>query len=85
MENGGGPACLRIKVVLTEEEAAAIHQGFVLNEIRLCLLEDWIKTYYRDELRVEDLKDYQFYQNNQKALEELTQIFNLGSIYSFQK
>ncbi len=85
MENGGGPGCLRIRVILTEEEAAIIHQGFVLNEIRLCLLEDWIKNCYRDELRMEDLKDYQFYLSNQKALDELTQILNLGSIYSFQK
>ena len=31
MRNGGGPACLRLRVVLTEEELAAANQGVILD------------------------------------------------------
>ncbi len=32
MKNGGGPACLRLRVVLTDEECAATHQGVFLTQ-----------------------------------------------------
>jgi succinylarginine dihydrolase len=32
MRNGGGPACLRLRVALTEAEAAAMHQGVMMTE-----------------------------------------------------
>jgi succinylarginine dihydrolase len=31
MQNGGGPACLRLRVVLTEEEWARVHPGVVIS------------------------------------------------------
>ena len=35
MRNGGGPACLRLRVVMTEDEIAAAHQGLFLNEKKI--------------------------------------------------
>ena len=40
MRNGGGPACLRLRVVLTEEEIAAAHQGVFLDEAKIDALQD---------------------------------------------
>ena len=31
MRNGGGPACLRLRVVLSEEEASAANENFILD------------------------------------------------------
>ncbi|MCA9407648.1 MAG: N-succinylarginine dihydrolase [Candidatus Omnitrophica bacterium] len=84
MANGGGPACLRLRVVLTEEEYYQIHHSFILEKLHFGLLEEWIKKYFRDEIHVEDLKSYEFLCESRQALDKLTQILNLGSIYSFQ-
>ena len=32
MRNGGGPACLRLRVVMTRDELASCHQGVILDE-----------------------------------------------------
>ena len=32
MKNGGGPACLRLRVVLTDEELSLTHQGIFLSK-----------------------------------------------------
>jgi hypothetical protein len=32
MRNGGGPACLRLRVALTDDEAQAMHQGVIMTE-----------------------------------------------------
>ena len=85
MKNGGGPACLRLRVVLTEEESSSLHPGFLLNEKRLDAIEKWIKKHYRDRLSIDDLRDYQLLRESREALDELTQILSLGDIYSFQK
>ncbi len=85
MQNGGGPACLRLRVVLTEEELAAIYQPILLTDQKHEQLINWVTRNYREELTVEDLADPELYQENCTALDELTQILELGSIYPFQK
>ncbi len=57
MRNGGGPACLRLRVVLSEEEAAAMHQGIILTDAKYEALKAWITTHYRDRLHPDDLRD----------------------------
>ncbi len=85
MLNGGGPACLRWRVVLNEREEKGIHPGCVLDQEKFSKLEDWIHRHYRDQLRIEELRDYRLLQESYQALDELTQILGLGSIYDFQK
>jgi succinylarginine dihydrolase len=85
MENGGGPACLRLRVVLTEEELAEIHPGVMLTEELQKKLNTWIFRFYRDRLVPGDLQDSELLQESYAALDELSQIMNLGSIYDFQK
>jgi succinylarginine dihydrolase len=48
MRNGGGPACLRLRVALTDAEAAAMHQGVVMTETLYHTLVAWVEKHYRD-------------------------------------
>lgn len=84
MRNGGGPACLRLRVVLTEDELTAVHQGCLLTDSLYERLRDWIVRRYREELKPEDLRAPQLIEESRAALDELTQILGLGSIYPFQ-
>ena len=85
MRNGGGPACLRLRVVLTPEERAATHQSFILTPERLDQLEAWADRTYSDELRMEDLRDPELMTQSFRALDELTGLLGIGAFYSFQK
>lgn len=84
MQNGGGPACLRLRVVLNEKELNAAHKGVFLTEDLYHKLTHWVERHYRDELSPSELRDPQLYYDSQKALDELTQLLGLGSLYSFQ-
>lgn len=85
MKNGGGPACLRLRVVLTEDELAAVHQPVLLTDGLYHQLRAWIEKHHRDELRPDDLADPKLLDESRAALDELTQILQLGSIYPFQR
>ncbi len=85
MLNGGGPACLRLRVVLTDKERNAIHPQVFLNEALYHRLVKWVERHYRDELAEKDLLDPHFLQECHTALDELTRILKLGSFYNFQK
>lgn len=85
MRNGGGPACLRLRVVLSEAELAAIDANVILNERLLGELKSWVGRRYRDHLSAKDLQDPLFATETMEALDELTQILNLGSVYDFQQ
>ncbi|MCM2679760.1 N-succinylarginine dihydrolase [Echinimonas agarilytica] len=85
MANGGGPACLRLRVVLNDVEAAAVNQACLMSETKIAALEQCIKRYYRDRVEVADLADMTFIQECHEALDQLTQLLDLGSIYPFQQ
>ena len=85
MRNGGGPACLRLRVVLNEAEHAAVNSGSLMNDARYQQLTRWVEKHYRDRLHSSDLADPQLLREVRQALDELTQILSLGSIYDFQR
>jgi succinylarginine dihydrolase len=85
MQNGGGPACLRTRVVLNEEERSAIPPRLIFSEHLFDELTAWVRCYYRESLALSDFLDPLLLTDIQAALDELTQILELGSIYSFQK
>ena len=85
MANGGGPACLRLRVVLTEDEAAAINPAVLMSKKLFERLDQWVDKHYRDRLDSHSLADPQLLVESRTALDELTVILNLGSIYPFQR
>ncbi|MCB0422323.1 MAG: N-succinylarginine dihydrolase [Bdellovibrionales bacterium] len=84
MRNGGGPACLRLRVVLSEEEVRQVAPQCLMGEEIYSVLVGWANKHYRDRLSFDDLRDPQLVQESFTALDELTQILKLGSIYDFQ-
>ncbi|WP_341019333.1 N-succinylarginine dihydrolase [Brevundimonas diminuta] len=86
MRNGGGPACLRLRVVLTEAELAATNPAMRLTDALHARLSDWGRRWYRDSLTARDLADPALLDEARGALDELTQILNLGGgFYPFQR
>jgi len=84
MQNGGGPACLRLRVALTERELALAHQGVFLTDSLYEALRAWAFRHYRDRLHGDDLSDPALIMETRTALDELSGLLGLGSIYSFQ-
>ncbi|MEP4052570.1 MAG: N-succinylarginine dihydrolase [Litorimonas sp.] len=85
MANGGGPACLRLRVVLDAAQRAAVHAGVVISHAKIDALENWVKTHYRDRLTIDDLGDAVFLTETRTALDALTQLLDLPALYDFQR
>ena len=86
MRNGGGPACLRLRVVLTEDELAATNPEMRLTDGLHGALSIWAMRWYRDRLAPADLADPALLDETRGALDELTGFLGLGSdFYPFQR
>ena len=85
MQNGGGPACLRLRVVLNEMQQRAVNPNAVMNDVLYTKLTTWVNKHYRDQLSATDLADPQLLIESRATLDELTQIMDLGSVYPFQQ
>ena len=84
MRNGGGPACLRLRVVLSEKERENLSANVMMSGTLFDELSAWVNKHYRDELATEDLADPTLMEESFTALDELTGILKLGSVYEFQ-
>ncbi|WP_369602192.1 N-succinylarginine dihydrolase [Hahella sp. SMD15-11] len=84
MRNGGGPACLRLRVVLTDAQLAAVTPGVMMSEALYEQLVAWVERHYRDQILPRDLADPSLLNECRTALDELTQITGVGSVYPFQ-
>jgi len=84
MRNGGGPACLRFRVVLSEAELAATNPHVFMDDVLYEKLTRWVEKHYRYKLAPKDLADPQLLLETRAALDELTRILHLGNVYSFQ-
>jgi succinylarginine dihydrolase len=85
MMNGGGPACLRFKITVNNDEFNQINEKFLLTPKKLMDLRALVTKHYRDKLNPADLLDNNLVQESYRFLDELTQLLDLGNIYDFQK
>jgi succinylarginine dihydrolase len=85
MRNGGGPACLRLRVVLTEAERNSIKANVFMTANLYSTLKAWVNKHYRDRLVADDLADPELLVECRTALDELTGILGIGNIYNFQR
>ena len=85
MMNGGGPACLRFKITVNNDEFNQINEKFLLTPKKLMDLRALVTKHYRDKLNPADLLDNNLVQESYRFLDELTQLLDLGNVYDFQK
>lgn len=85
MRNGGGPACLRLRVMLSQDERAAANPNFLLDTDKIAALETFVQTHYRDRLSAEDLRDPAFMEEAFAALDALASLLGMGAFYEFQR
>ena len=85
MHNGGGPACLRLRVPLTAGESAAIGANVALTDALFDALGTWVDRHYREALAPADLADPKLARETMEALDALTQLLKIGSVYDFQR
>ncbi|MFN8109623.1 MAG: N-succinylarginine dihydrolase [Thermoleophilia bacterium] len=85
MRNGGGPACLRLRVVLTDVQLAQVATATLMDAAALDALEGWVRRHHRDRLAPDDLRDPALLGESRTALDELTAMLGLGAVYPFQR
>lgn len=81
MSNGGGPACLRLRVVLSEDELNHISGNVILTSTLYNILVDWVHEYYRDSLHPSELADVTLLNETYQALTALKDILQLPDLY----
>jgi succinylarginine dihydrolase len=79
MNNGGGPACLRLRVALTEAQQAAIHPGVILTDALYEKLVAWVGSNYREQILPDDLRDPSLIDESLTAIEQLAGILELSA------
>jgi succinylarginine dihydrolase len=85
LRHGGGPASLRLRVRLNDQELAALGGHVLVDDALDAALVAWVEKHYRDRLTADDLSDPQLLREVLTALDALTQLLKLGSVYSFQR
>lgn len=86
MRNGGGPACLRLRVPLTDTERDDVLPGCVFTADVERALIDWVERHYRETLAPAELADPLLAGEVRTGLDELTKILHLGDdFYAFQR
>ena len=71
--------------MLTEDALRGVHQGVFLTDVLYDQLTRWVQRRYRETLHADDLADPQLLVESRAALDELTGILGLGSLYEFQQ
>ena len=86
MRNGGGPACLRLRVTLSDAEWMQTKPEMKWSVETHETLSAWVSRHYRESLAPDDLRDPSLMRESFTALDDLTQIMKLGSdFYPFQR
>lgn len=80
MRNGGGPACLRLRVVMSDAEVDACHQGVLLDNEIIDDLQEVVRRTYRDRLEPGDLADPMFADECRTAREALLKVLDLEGL-----
>lgn len=82
MRNGGGPACLRLRVPMTQTEIEAVrdHCKVMLTADMLEELRQWGDIHYREQVAPNDLADAALYEECRLALTDLSRLLRLALI-----
>ncbi len=80
MQNGGGPACLRLRVPMTYGQVSALNNNtrVLFNEKMLIILEGLIEKYYPQSLIPQGLRNPELYKNGQEFLNDLSKLLHIA-------
>jgi succinylarginine dihydrolase len=84
MRNGGGPACLRLRVSLNDAERTAVKANVFFDERLHAQLIEWVEKHYRESLSPAELSDPKLLIESRHALDELSALLGLKNVYEFQ-
>jgi succinylarginine dihydrolase len=84
MRNGGGPACLRLRVPLSDADSKALAGNVLLDTALEQGLRAIIERRYRDRLSLADMADPALLVEARTALDEITQLLGIGAVFDFQ-
>jgi len=84
MRNGGGPACLRLRVAMDADTMARVHPGFLLDAGKAAWLRAWIERHYPEQLCPADLADPDLHRRSLDALDELGRWIGVERLWPFQ-
>lgn len=82
MSNGGGPACLRLRVPLNQKEQSSLPKGILINETSYEKLKKLINKHYREKLHSNDLKDPHFANECLETLDEIAKLIEMPELYT---
>lgn len=71
MHNGGGPACLRLRVPMSDEALRRMNQSFLLTDEKIAQLRACVERYYPDKLTTRDFLDADLRAQCRKAVDAL--------------
>jgi succinylarginine dihydrolase len=74
MKNGGGPACLRLRVMLNQMQIQSLGDGFKLTENRLFQLRGAVNQWYSSSIDMSDLARIEFADHAGMAALKLSQL-----------
>lgn len=78
MWNGGGPACLRLRVPLAAEDLERVHPGVLWTPELGPRLRQCIQTHYRERLSDAELADMEFLAEAREANRAVRQVLGLA-------
>lgn len=68
MSNGGGPACLRLRIPLNRQQMSSLPPGLFLDAEQYHRVHDWIVKWYPEHLALSDLTDVMLVEHLQQAV-----------------
>jgi succinylarginine dihydrolase len=77
MANGGGPACLRLRVVA---EPGAVDPRFIADDEKLDLISEVVAEQWPERIAPEDLLNPQLWEQVEEARETLLERLDLGEL-----
>ncbi|HXF29677.1 MAG TPA: N-succinylarginine dihydrolase, partial [Chlamydiales bacterium] len=77
MMNGGGPACLRLRIEVTDKEMKAIHKGVFFTLQLYKEIQQAINKWYPDTFTITDLLDADFRKSCKVAHEKIVSLLQL--------
>jgi succinylarginine dihydrolase len=76
MRNGGGPACLRLRVPASSQARAAIHPGYLLNPARWDRLAALVERFWPQAVAPADLLEPDLWAASRRINDELNAFIN---------